>query len=131
MADLDFALLAEYARTDSAGLFTIVQAGFANVAVKSLPAIQHIAVAAKINTTDEDKVVDVGIVFRAPEGAYEIRTEGGSYTTNRLVANQNHISLVTAIVLPLPVEGTYSVDVEINGEIVRTLDFNVRLQQAK
>lgn len=126
MASIDFAVLAEFARTDENGLFTIVQGGFTDIAKPSFPGNQQVALALRINVDDGEESINIGVIYRAPENAYQIRAAGVTHSLADLPPERNAFAVVAGIILPLPTPGIYSVDVELNGKIARTLTFNVR-----
>lgn len=68
LARLQYALLAEYARVDAAGLLTVVGAGFDHVGVQSLPAYQSMGLALRLLLPEGQEQANVGIGLRPPEG---------------------------------------------------------------
>lgn len=127
MAALDYAVLAEYARIDSAGLVTIVGGSFDRVEVSAGGAVQQVFVALRILSERDEERVPFEVRVRAPEQQYEIVFSGATARAQDATPVGGRFSFTTAVglVVPLPVAGEYVVDVALAGDIVRQLPFVV------
>lgn len=130
MAKLDYALLADYARVDAAGLLTVVGGSFDRVTSPNEVATHqvHVVLRVFLEEADEEPVpIDVRVV--APDQQYEI---GLSTTAQRNPAAKPIDGLTTAtltvgLLAPLPTSGRYIVRILLAGEPVKELPFIVEL----
>jgi hypothetical protein len=128
MARLDFAMIAEYARVDSAGLITVVAGGFDRVAVHGKGAVQQMHVALRI-LHEEGETVPFEVKVLTPDGS-DVAVAGvvgepppGASPTDGL------FNFTAALGLGVPVRspGRYVVQIILAGEVVRELPFVVTL----
>lgn len=129
MAKLDYALLAEYARIDSAGLLTVVGGGFDRVQVGGDFAIQQMYVALRVLMTDDEDRVPFEVKVRAPKQEYEIVVDG---TAERAidatpVGGAYGFTAAVPIAAPLRSAGEYVVEVILAGDTVSRLPFVVTM----
>jgi hypothetical protein len=133
VATLDYAVLAEYARIDSAGLITIVGGGFDRVRVSGESGVQQLFVALRILTSGDEDRVPFEVKVRAPGGQYEIVFAGVTERAPSATPSSSGTFSFTAAVgmaAPLPVAGEYVVDVLLAGDTVRSLPFVVTMSGA-
>jgi hypothetical protein len=133
MAALDYAMLAEYARIDSAGLLTIVGGGFDRVRVVGGDRpVQQMYVALRVLMTEDEDRVPFEIKVRAPEHEYEIVVGGATERAADATPVGGFYSFTAAmgVVAPLPMAGEYVVEIILAGDVVRRLAFVVTLAAA-
>lgn len=130
MASLDYAVLAEYARIDSAGLLTVVGGSFDRVHVGSDEGVQQLYVALRVLTKEDEERVPFEVRLKAPDEHYEIVFTGATERAEdaRPVGGWYSFIAVLGAVAPLPVAGEYVVDVILAGDTVRTLTFVVTMK---
>ena len=129
MAALDYAMLAEYARIDAAGLVTVVGGSFDRVQVIGDSGVQQVFVALRVLTAEEEDRVPFEVKVRAPEQQYEIRVAGATQRAPDASPVGGFYSFTAAlgVAAPLPVAGEYVVEVSLAGDIVRRLPFVVTM----
>ncbi|MGH3764907.1 MAG: DUF6941 family protein [Pseudonocardiaceae bacterium] len=76
MVSLDFALLAEYARVDPAGLVTIVGGGFDRVHAPAAGAVQQMFVAVRFVLDEDEPAVPFEVKIQTSGDQYEIGIAG-------------------------------------------------------
>jgi hypothetical protein len=132
MAALDFAMLAEYARIDSAGLITIVGGGFDRVRVEGDHGVQQMAVAMRILLSADEDRLPFEVKVQAPEQEYEIVVGGSTERSANAKPVDGHYSFVAAvgITVPLATAGEYVVEIILAGDTVRRLPFVVTMAAA-
>ena len=124
-AELDYAFLAEFAKTEK-GTLSVIGASFTQVVSHSYPGMLELSVAGRIRRLEEDPAPLVAIRF------YEDGDEADLVSTERLLEDEDdavhYAGKVASIFVlrgPLFLEnpGLYRCDISINGEVVRTLAF--------
>lgn len=127
MAILDYALLAEYARVDAAGLLTVVGASFERVQAQSPGAAQAMSVALRILLDEAESGADFDVQIRPPSGQYALGFSGtAARPTNPVIVDgRAAVILVLGIAVPLVEAGVYSVVVTLSDETVKTVPFVV------
>ena len=131
MASLDFALLAEYARVDQAGLITIVGGGFDRVRVPDQGGVQQVFVAMRIVLEEHEADVPFEVKAQSPENRYEIGVAGTTHRARGVQPADGKINFIAAVGLAVPIQmvGRYQVQIVLAGEVVRHLPFVVELTQ--
>jgi hypothetical protein len=125
MAELDFALLADYATVEG-GKLTVV--GGCYLHVWQLEPGPHVTyVAGRIRASDETEVL-LGLSVTAPDHLYQITTESPLQAPDGPPYDGLHRSLVFAaqMTIPLVAEGRYELALSINGQPARTLAFQAK-----
>jgi hypothetical protein len=131
VAELDYAVLADYARVDGDGTLTVVGAHRTVVTVPALPAQQVLAVAGRVWMGRREPSArltlgaltphgDVGVVADWPLDPGPEQAEG---------SGRSSASFAVAVVAPVAVAGGYALVLSVNGEVVRHLAFSVVCDQ--
>ncbi len=127
MAELDYALLADYARVDADGTLTLVGGHRTTIAVPGLPAQQVLAVAGRLWMGRREPAAQLALSARTPEGdvgtisAWPVRPglEQGD-APGRVSA-----AFAIAVVAPLTSTGPHDLVLSVNDEAVAQLPFAV------
>lgn len=126
LPDLDYAFLAEYAKVEAQGTLTVVGASFTRLRVPTLPAAIPLAVAGRLRVATGETPVQLRVVFSGPSDASpridvetEIPAEGAEPYDGRL-------GLLFAIGTNWPIQeyGIFSIEISLDGSLVRTLKFH-------
>jgi hypothetical protein len=133
MAELDLALLAEYAKVDQVGLLTIVGGGFDRLQVSTVGqgTMQQLYTVLRFRLSESEPPAPFEVKIRPADASYEIGLTG-SATKNpgaRPVDGYVHFAIAVGMFVPLPVAGRYVVEVQLDGESVRELPFVVEISQ--
>ena len=121
-------ILADYATVNERGKFTLVGAGFTEIATKKLPCthpLMFILIRLKIAKEDVGKnrldmkiVGERGVMFSAEVNVNIPKTHGG----------KKYIPLTNRIAnLKLEEAGVCCIEIRVNGQLKRSQDLNVRL----
>ncbi len=128
MAELDYAFVADFARVEPNGTLTSIGASWTFLEAKELPAVHRMAVAGRIRARVEEGEIGVRIDVRGPNDLFNIAATGmvGGRTGARPYGDGlvGHLFALD-LQIPLPTEGTYIINVELDGEQVRRLAFEV------
>lgn len=130
MATLDYALLAEYARVDAAGLITIVGGSFDRIEAAESEGIHRIYVALRVLADESEAANPVPVEIRVlSPGDYQMAMSTRIRPNPSAEPFDGHynITLAVGLNLPLPVAGRYVIQVSIDGRVARDLPFNVAL----
>lgn len=127
MAELDHALLADYARVDADGTLTVVGGHRTTIAVPALPAQQVLAVAGRLWMGRREPAAQLALAARTPEGdvgtisAWPVRPglEQGE------VPGRVSAAFAIAVVAPLVAPGPHALVLSVNGDPVAELAFGV------
>lgn len=128
MADLDFALLAEFARVDPAGLLTLVGGGFDRVQASGPGLVQQMFVVMRVHLAEDERTVGFEVRVAPPgEEPFKIRVSGVASANPQEVSPSGRHAVVTVVGLGIPIntQGRYVVQVFIAGSLVRELPFAV------
>lgn len=125
-AELDYAFLAEYAKTE-AGTITAIGASFTEVRVRTFPAVMDIAVAGRIRRKVEDEPPTLKIEFTGVDGAHLIAVEDVLEVPDDSVEYAGKTASVFAYRGPIPLDsaGLYWCNIYLDGGLVRQLAFTV------
>lgn len=128
MADLDFALLADYAAAEQ-GKLNLVGGCYTHV-WQDQPGIHTTYVACRIRTSNDDEQVTLGLSVSSP-GTFQITTEYQLPAPGGPTYDGAHRTLLftAQMAIPLLASGRYEVNIALNGQTVRTLAFDATLQQ--
>lgn len=128
MAELDFALLAEFARVDPAGLLTVVGGGFDRVNASGPGLVQQVFVAFRTRLDEGERTVSFKIRVVSPgEDQAEVAVSGVTAANPPAEPLPEHLGVVNVVGLGIPInaEGRYVVQVSIGGSLARELSFVV------
>lgn len=127
-AELDYAFLAEYAKTER-GTITAVGASFTEAKSSSFPSVLDVSVAGRIRRHESLDSPEVRITVIGPEEDeipqiefdFKVEDEANAVHYDEKVAS------VFVFRAPILIEkpGLYKFEVELNGEFVRRLAFEV------
>ncbi len=128
MAIFDYAFLCQFARLEPGGTLTAVGAGFAQIAVPTVPTQLSVFVVARLEfKEDEQEPVALQMTFRDPGRTADV-TVAGDVRPNQpyvAIAGKVQVFAVVAANVAVPQYGLHQVDVSLNGQLVRTLLFEV------
>ncbi|WP_169514641.1 DUF6941 family protein [Actinokineospora enzanensis] len=130
MAGLDFAMLAEFARVDSGGLLTVVGGGFDRMEVRSSGLVQQVHLVMRFNLGDGETSVGFGVRVLTPgDPVFQVEVSGLAVTDNREADAPVARHAVTVIPLgfPVAVSGSYALEIQVDGQVVGSLPFEVRI----
>jgi hypothetical protein len=132
VASLDYALLAEYAKIDPAGLTTIVGGGFDRVHGVGPGGVQQVFLAMRIVLDEHETDVPFEIKVQSPGHEYEVGVTGA---TSRAPDTQPfegkvNFNAVFGLAVPIRMAGRYMTQILLAGEVVRDLPFVVEFDSA-
>lgn len=127
LATLDYALLAEFARIDAAGLLTVVGASFDRVQAPGPGAGQQMAVVLRVLLDEGESSADFQVNIEPPNVQFTMSFTGTAERNDQAVPVDGHIavSLALGVTVPLPAAGRYVVAVSLGETVVKTLPFVV------
>jgi len=127
VATIDYALLAEYAHVDAAGLLTVVGASFDRVRAANPGSGQQLFVALRVLLDSSEESADFQINVRPPSGQYAIGFTGQTVPNAEALPVDGKIAVVitVGVMVPLPEAGRYSVAVSLGDDDRRELPFIV------
>lgn len=128
MAELDFAMLAEYARLDAAGLLTVVGGGFDRVQASGPGLVHRMSVAARIKLADDESGANFEIKIIPPGPSNFTMGISGVSTIKegaQPVAGNAGVISVVDLGVPISEAGRYTVQFFIAGKLARELPFEV------
>ncbi|MGW5289488.1 DUF6941 family protein [Rhodococcus pyridinivorans] len=130
MAELDYAYVAEFAKVEG-GTLSAIGASYTAVQADSLPTTHVFACAGRVRLAAGEEPAEIRVRIVAPGKDYEL-VATGIVDPESGTEYDNKVAGVFAFTnsIPLRVEGLYEVFVEINGEEVRRLAFEVRVSQS-
>ncbi|SDQ85835.1 hypothetical protein [Quadrisphaera sp. DSM 44207] len=127
MAELDYAVLADFARVDGDGTLTVVGAHRAVVLAPALPAQQVLSVAGRVWMGRREPAAQLSLGAMTPDGDIPVVAEwllepGPEQLEG---TGRSSASFAVTVVAPLPVPGGYGLVLSVNGDVARTLPFTV------
>lgn len=134
MPELDYAMLAEYAKVDSDRL-TLIGASYTHVTAPDLPAPHMLYIAGRVRARVEDPEFVLKLTFSDPRSDLEVAVEGALNPGNasaRPYGEDKKVGVMFAagMTVVLPTEGLYEVFIDIDGERVRRLAFDLAVESA-
>lgn len=125
MAELDFALLADYAAVVD-GKLTIVGGSYTHVWSPEHDDSHQTYVAGRIRTSEP--TVELGISVAGPNRSYELATTA-ALSSNMVAYDGRHRTLIFAVRLDIPIvgPGLYEVNLRVDQEPVRRLEFSIEV----
>lgn len=123
-AELDYAFLAEFAKTQD-GTLTVVGASFTQVFSASFPASTTLYVAGRVRRQQDDPTPSVGIALSGPQDSTQIEFEAQFEDTADAVRYDGKVATVFVFSGPLLLteSGIYECHISIDGTAVRRLAF--------
>jgi hypothetical protein len=126
VAELDFAVLAEFAKAEAGGL-VVVGGGFGRVRAARLPAAQTIGVGYRVFLEPGEEAV-ARVSIAGPEGSFRVGVESSIAPIEEPPVEGRLAAIQAAqLTLPLPAVGLYEVVIEINDVQVKRMVFEVEL----
>lgn len=125
LAELDYAYLADFAQV-SDGKITSVGASFTHVRAGQFPGAFPLSVAGRIRVDISTHSVALALDFSPEDGSYNIHFDGLLETKgSRPYRDKVGLLFAFSTQVPLPAPGLYSVKISVEGNLVRTLKFDV------
>lgn len=126
MADIEYAVLAQFASVGEDGTLTVVGGHRSTFEVSSIPGQHVLCVAGRILLARREPPPmlslgartpdgDVPVVARWPLEVHDVPMEGG----------RRPVAFAATLVAPAPVTGEYALTLLVNDDLVRTLPFTV------
>ena len=129
MAELEFAILAEYARLEpGSGLLTLAGGGFDRVTAPTLPVVLQVAYAVRVSLGAQDELgADLVVVVESPHEEPILRVVGHFDKPDNPVIVDGKIGVTTVapLVMLLQAAGTYRVRLLVDGTEERARAFEV------
>lgn len=127
MATLDYALLAEYARIDPAGLVTIVGGSFDRVQATSTNGAQQTYVVLRVLLAESEEAVSFEVSVEPPNKAYALQIAGTAERNPAAVPVDGRVgvTLTIGLMVPIVAAGRYVARVSLEGQPVQDLPFVV------
>jgi len=124
MATLDYALLAEYARIDPAGMVTIVGGSFDRVQASSTSGVQQTYVVIRVLLDKSEEAVAFEVSVGPPNKTYARQLAGTAKRNPAAVPVDGRVGVTLAIGLMVPIvaAGRYVVRVSLEGQPVQGPD---------
>ncbi len=121
VATLDYALLAEYARIDPAGLVTIVGGSFDRVQTTSTSGVQQTYVVMRVLLDESEEAASFEVSVEPPNMAYAMQLAGTAVRNPAAVPVDGRIgvTLTIGLMVPIVVAGRYVVRVSLEGQPVK------------
>ncbi|RMD17138.1 DUF6941 family protein [Corynebacterium gottingense] len=127
-SELDYAFLAEYAKTEH-GTITAIGASFTEVKASTFPSVVDIAIAGRIRRPEGDDAPDISISISSPSNRDEPQIEFDFKLENEDDAVRYDGKVASVFVFRGPVYidtlGLYECSVRIDGKHARRLAFEV------
>ena len=127
MAELDYAVRADFARVDGDGTLTVVGGHRTAVTVPGLPAQQALAVAGRLWMGRREPPAQLSLGATTPEGDVPVVAswvlEPGPEQVEG--AGRHSASFAVTVVAPVTAAGPHSLVLSVNGEVARQLPFTV------
>lgn len=128
MASLDYALLAEYARIDQAGLLTVVGGGFDRINASG-PTVHQLFVVVRVLLPEGETNVPFDVQVHTPESESAVTIAGLAARAPGAepIDGVTNFTAALGMGLMLPAAGRYTVQVTLNGKVVRELPFIIAM----
>jgi hypothetical protein len=127
MAELDYAVLADFARVDGDGTLTVVGAHRAVVVTAALPAQQVLSVAGRLWMGRREPPAQLSLGAVTPDGEIPVVADWSLEPGAEQAEGSSRwsASFAVTVVAPLAVTGSYALVLSVNGDVARTLPFSV------
>lgn len=131
MAQLEYALLAEYARLDAAGLLTVVGGHFDRVQTPTPGRVYSFAVTFRVRLEDAERSVPFEIKVSPPSDQGGALALSGTAQVSPTAEVGGHYSqTVVNLGMPILVAGRYTVRVYVADELAKELPFEVTFTES-
>lgn len=126
MAELDYALVAEYAKVD-AGKLNIIGGGYTELTLDELPHSGVVAVAGRIRAPKDTESITLEVAFEPPGGGASIRVSGIVEANEATHRYRDRIGILFALnqVLTFLEPGLCRIEIVLDGVSVKKLFFDV------
>ncbi|MBL0706625.1 DUF6941 family protein [Sinomonas cellulolyticus] len=126
MPELDYAMLAEFAKVEADRL-TVVGASYTHVFAPEVPTTHLLHVAGRVRAKVDGSEFPLRVRFSDPRSNVEIAIEGvlDPKHAGRPYGDKVGVMFAAGFTVPISSEGLYEVFIEIDGEQVRRLAFDV------
>ena len=126
MAELDYALVAEYAKVD-AGKLNIIGGGYTELTLDGLPHSGVVAVAGRIRAPSDTETITLEVTFEPPGGGANIRVSGIVEANEATHRYKDRIGILFALnqVLTFLEPGLCRIEIVLDGKSVKSLYFDV------
>jgi hypothetical protein len=127
VAELEYAVLADFAAVDDQGALTVVGAHRAAFTVVGTPNQHVVCVGGRLFLARREPPALLSLGAVTPEGEvpvvaqWPVEARPGPLVDGRLA-----VSFAATLVAPVPAGGEYALTLSVNGELVRRLPFTVR-----
>ncbi len=127
--ELDYAYLADFAQIQD-GKLTAVGASFTHVTAVALPAVHMVYVAGRVRCPEHFAGIDMRIEVVPPSGEYKIVGDVRIEHHGNVRPYDGKMGLLFAVGLSVPVSATglYEILIDVEGQRVRRLAFDVEMQ---
>jgi hypothetical protein len=127
VATLDYALLADYARIDSAGLVTIVGGSFDRVQATSTGGAQQTYVVMRVLLDEAEETASFEVSVEPPTKTYALQLAGTAARNPAAmpVDGRVGVTLTIGLMVPIVAAGRYVARVSLEGQPVQDLPFVV------
>lgn len=133
MAELDFAMLAEFARVDAAGLLTVVGGSFDRVQTPGPGPVYPFALILRARLDEGEKSLSFEAQVTAPGKTGPVLGISGSSEVNPAAEpldGRYYVQSVINMGVPISTAGRYTVSVLLDGALVRELPFQVSFTES-
>ncbi|SHG08594.1 hypothetical protein SAMN05443575_1329 [Jatrophihabitans endophyticus] len=129
MAELDYAFLAEFASIQPNGTLNVLNASYTSVTVPMLPGQHLLSIAGRVRAQEGEPPNQLTIRVRnAPVFELAMEVPLADSSASRPYDGKVGRLFALTTLIPTPAAGLYEVLVELDGEQVRRLAFDVELQ---
>lgn len=126
MAELEYALLAEFAKVDDAGGLTLVGAHRAAYEVVGVPNQHVVCLAGRLFMGRREPAAMLSLGALTPEGEVPLVAQWAVEPRPAALENGRlPVCFAATLVAPVPAAGAYALSLSVNGELVRHLPFVV------
>ncbi|WP_037317169.1 DUF6941 family protein [Amycolatopsis orientalis] len=129
MAELDFAMLAEYARVDPAGLLTVAGGAFDQIEAPGPGLVQRMALAFRLTFEPDEASTTLEIKINQPGNdsfALGLSSTVSPQVEGRKIVTKPAVVMAVDMGFPVMAAGRYIVQIIVAGQLVKELPFDVR-----
>lgn len=127
MAELDYVLLAEFARVDPSGLLTVVGGSYSQLHTDELPvqAVVYVVARIMVDPEEDDLTVRVSVAPVDRPAAAEVVAYAARPSGIKEADRPGFVLMVVAVPAPLQVEGWHVATVAVEGGPMKSASFEV------
>lgn len=132
MADLDFAILAEYARVDPSGLLTVIGGTFERLQINGPGLVHQVYLAIRAKLDDSENSVSFQVKVLPPDQTqFQMGITGTANVNPRAQPMSGNKAVLSVVGMGIPINspGRYTVQVTLEGGARRDLQFIVDFAQ--